>query len=89
MPIIKQVVYQIQMPNNETAGTTTKLFQDEKTGKLVEFLSKFDKEFAKVRDAAGNIIYVTLEQLIPYHAEKGRLAKIAAPMTIPEPEEKP
>ncbi len=77
------------MPNNETAGTTTKLFQDEKTGKLVEFLSKFDKEFAKVRDAAGNIIYVTLEQLIPYHAEKGRLAKIAAPMTIPEPEEKP
>jgi|ETNmetMinimDraft_12_1059888.scaffolds.fasta_scaffold189125_2 DNA uptake protein ComE-like DNA-binding protein len=89
VPIIKQVVYNIQMAKTETTESPTKLFQDEKTGKLVEFLSVFDKDYAKVRDASGNIIYVTLEQLVPYHAEKGRLAKITAPMTIPEPEEAP
>ncbi len=71
----------------EVTAATTKLFQDEKTGKLVEFLGKFDKEFAKVRDSGGNILYVLLEQLIPYHPEKGRMAKVAAPQVAPEPEE--
>ncbi len=74
------------MPKDVTAATT-KLFQDEKTGKLVEFLGKFDKEFAKVRDSGGNILYVLLEQLVPYHPEKGRMAKVAAPQVAPEPEE--
>ncbi len=71
----------------EVTAATTKLFQDEKTGKLVEFLGKFDKEFAKVRDSGGNILYVLLEQLVPYHPEKGRMAKVAAPQVAPEPEE--
>ena len=35
-----------------------KLFQDQKTGKLVEFISKHDLEFAMVRDAAGNVTYL-------------------------------
>ena len=56
-----------------------KLFQDERTGKLVEFISKHDKEFAMVRDAAGNVTYLTLEQLVPYDRDKGRLSKIKAP----------
>ena len=56
-----------------------KLFQDERTGKLVEFISKHDKEFAMVRDAAGNVTYLTLEQLVPYDKDKGRLSKIKAP----------
>ena len=55
------------------------LFQDSKTGKLVEFINKHDKEYAMVRDAGGNIAYVGLEQLVPYDREKGRLAKVAAP----------
>jgi len=63
------------------------LFQDTKTGKLVEFISKHDKEFAMVRDAGGNISYVTLEQLVPYSKEKGRLEKVAAPETTPVKEE--
>lgn len=63
------------------------LFQDTKTGKLVEFISKHDKEFAMVRDAGGVISYVTLEQLVPYSKEKGRLEKIAAPETTPPKEE--
>ena len=63
------------------------LFQDTKTGKLVEFISRHDKEFAMVRDAGGNISYVTLEQLVPYSKEKGRLEKVAAPETTPVKEE--
>ena len=49
------------------------LFQDSKTGKLVEFINKHDKEFAMVRDAGGNITYVGLEQLVPYDREDYRL----------------
>lgn len=63
------------------------LFQDTKTGKLVEFISKHDKEFAMVRDAGGAISYVGLQQLVPYDQEKGRLSKVAAPQIAPEPEE--
>ena len=62
-----------------------KLFQDTRTGKLVEFISKHDKEFAMVRDAGGNVTYLTLDQLVPYDRDKGRLAKIATPiLEVPE-----
>jgi hypothetical protein len=64
------------------------LFQDTKTGKLVEFISKHDKEFAMVRDSGGNITYLTLEQLVPYDKDKGRLSKVTAPQIAPPPEEK-
>jgi len=64
------------------------LFQDSKTGKLVEFISQHDKEYAMVRDGAGNISYVTLEQLVPYSKEKGRLSKVSVPQLAVEKEEK-
>ena len=64
------------------------LFQDNKTGKLVEFISRHDKEFAMVRDAGGAIAYVTLEQLVPYDKDKGRLSKVKAPQIEPPAEEK-
>ena len=63
-------------------------FQDTKTGKLVEFISKHDKEFAMVRDSGGAITYLTLDQLVPYDKEKGRLSKVKAPQIAPPPEEK-
>ena len=66
---------------------SSNLFQDSKTGKLVEFISKHDKEYAMVRDAGGNITYVNLDQLVPYDREKGRLAKVEAPQIALEPEE--
>ena len=66
---------------------SSNLFQDTKTGKLVEFISKHDKEYAMVRDAGGAISYVGLEQLVPYDREKGRLEKVAAPQIAVEPEE--
>ena len=49
------------------------LFQDQKTGKLVEFINKHDKEYAMVRDSGGNINYVNLDSLVPYDKQKGRL----------------
>ena len=66
-----------------------KLFQDTRTGKLVEFISKHDKEFAMVRDAGGVITYLTLEQLVPYEKGKGRLAKVKAPELEIKEEEMP
>ena len=67
----------------------SKLFQDTKTGKLVEMISKHDKEFAMVRDAGGNVSFLTLDQLVPYSREKGRLAKVEAPELIVPEEEAP
>ncbi len=66
------------------------LFQDKNTGQLVEFINKHDKEYAMVRNSAGAINYVNIDQLIPYDAEKGKRLKVeTAPQIAPEPEEKP
>jgi len=63
------------------------LYQDSKTGKLVEMISKHDKEFAMVKDAGGNVSFLTLDQMIPYDKNKGRLAKVTAPeLLVPEEE---
>ena len=67
----------------------TKLFQDSKTGKLVELISKHDKEFAMVRDAGGNVSFLTLDQMVPYDKDKGRLSKVSAPELIVPEEEAP
>ena len=64
------------------------LMQDQKTGKLVEFIGTHDKEYAMIRDGAGNVSYVTLEQLVPYAPRKGRLSKVSAPQLEVEKEEK-
>ncbi len=64
------------------------LFQDTKTGALVEFISKHDKEYAMVKGANGAISYVTLDQLVPYDSQKGRLEKVVAPQIAVEKEEK-
>ena len=63
------------------------LFQDTKTGALVEFISKHDKEYAMVKGANGAISYVTLDQLVPYDSKKGRLEKVTAPQIAVEKEE--
>ena len=63
------------------------LMQDQKTGKLVEFIGTHDKEYAMIRDGAGNVSYVTLEQLVPYEPGRGRLSKVAAPQLNVEKEE--
>jgi len=55
------------------------LYQDQKTGKLVEFISQVDKEYAMVRDAGGNVVYKAIDQLTPYDKDKGRLTKIKMP----------
>ena len=65
------------------------LFQDTKTGKLVEFISKHDKDYAMVKDASGNVTYLTLDQMVPYEQGKGRLAKVTAPILAVKEEEAP
>ena len=67
----------------------TKLFQDQKTGKLVELISKHDKEFAMVRDAGGNVTFMTLDQLVPYEAGRGRIPKMEVPEILVDDEETP
>ena len=67
------------MTKDSVSAQVTKLMQDSKTGKLVEFIGIHDKEYAMVRDGAGTVSYVTLEQLCPYDQDKGRLSKVKAP----------
>ena len=52
------------------------LFQETTTGKLVEFISKHDKEYAMVKDSAGNISYIGLDKLVAYDPDKGRLTTV-------------
>mgnify|MGYP001291184716 CR=1 FL=1 len=63
------------------------LFQNTKTGALVEYVGKHDKEYAMVRGANGSISYVSLEELVPYDSKKGRLEKVQAPQLVVEKEE--
>ena len=67
----------------------SQLFQDTKTGKLVEFISKHDKDYAMVKDASGVVTYLTLDQMVPYEQGKGRLAKVTAPVLEVKEEEAP
>ena len=67
------------MAKDSISAQVTKLMQDSKTGKLVEFIGVHDKEYAMVRDGAGHVSYVTLEQLCPYEEGKGRLTKVKTP----------
>ena len=75
------------MAKDSISAQITKLMQDSKTGKLVEFIGVHDKEYAMVRDGAGHVSYVTLEQLCPYDEDKGRLAKVKAPQLVVNKEE--
>ena len=66
-----------------------KVCKDSKTGKLGELISKHDKEFEMVRDAGGNVSFLTLDQMVPYDKDKGRLSKVSAPELIVPEEEAP
>ena len=48
------------------------LYQNLKTGQLVEFISHHDKDWAMVKSSSGSIQYVALEDLVSYEAGKGR-----------------
>lgn len=54
----------------------SKLFQETTTGKLVEFISKHDKEYAMVKDSAGVISYIGLDKLVAYDPDRGRLTTV-------------
>lgn len=66
-----------------------KLFQDTRTGGLVEFISKVDKAYAMCKTAAGTTVYIGLDKLVPYSAESGRLLNVEAPELEVKEEEMP
>ncbi|MBG79088.1 MAG: hypothetical protein CMJ39_00075 [Phycisphaerae bacterium] len=56
------------------------LYQNKKTGQLVEFIGYHDKEWAMVKSSGGQVTYVALADLEGYEANKGRTG------TTPQPQ---
>jgi DNA uptake protein ComE-like DNA-binding protein len=48
------------------------LFQNKRTGQNVELISYHDKDYAMVKNQAGVISYVALDDLVVYEVGKGR-----------------
>lgn len=70
------------------------LYQNTKTGQMVEFIAYHDKEYAMIKTAGGSIQYVPLSDLVSYEPGKGRTGEVPSPQraanepdedTIPEP----
>ncbi|HCA36569.1 MAG TPA: hypothetical protein DEP13_08015 [Gammaproteobacteria bacterium] len=57
------------------------LYQNTKTGQLVEFISHHDKDWAMVKNSSGAIQYVSLEDLVSYEAGKGRTGNKVEPQS--------
>jgi DNA uptake protein ComE-like DNA-binding protein len=56
------------------------LYQSKKNGQIVELISYHDKDYAMVRNQAGSVSYVTLDDLEEYQVGKGRTGvKLEAP----------
>lgn len=63
------------------------LYQNTKTGQMVEFIAYHDKEYAMIKNASGNIQYVPLADLVSYEPGKGRTGEVPAPQrTAHEPD---
>ena len=56
------------------------LYQNLQNGQLVEFISHHDKDYAMVKNSAGNVQYVALKDLVSYEQGKGRTGKTIAPI---------
>ncbi len=57
------------------------LYQNQKNGQIVEFISHHDKDWAMVKNASGAVNYVQLADLISYEPGKGRTGKTIEPQT--------
>lgn len=51
------------------------LYQDQRTGQIVEHINALDNQFIMVRDQAGNVSTKFWQHLIPYDPETGRKYK--------------
>lgn len=56
------------------------LYQNLQNGQLVEFISHHDREYAMVKNSAGNVQYVALKDLVSYEQGKGRTGKTIDPI---------
>lgn len=57
------------------------LYQNTKTGQLVEFIGYHDKEWAMVKNSSGQVNYVALADLESYEASKGRTGEKPQPQS--------
>lgn len=57
------------------------LYQNTKTGQLVEFIGHHDKEWAMVKNSSGQVAYVALADLISYESGKGRTGETPQPQS--------
>ena len=57
------------------------LYQNTKTGQLVEFIGYHDKEWAMVKNSGGQVAYVALRDLESYEANKGRTGSTPQPQS--------
>jgi DNA uptake protein ComE-like DNA-binding protein len=48
------------------------LFQNQRTGQIVELISYHDKDYALIKNQAGVVGYVALDDLVVYEPGKGR-----------------
>jgi len=61
------------------------LYQNSRTGQIVEFISYHDKDWAMVKNASGSVLYVSLADLISYEAGKGRTGIAPPPQSAESP----
>ncbi len=56
------------------------LYQNTKNGQIVEFISYHDKDWAMIKNAAGQVDYLALSDLISYEPGKGRTGDVPKPV---------
>ena len=57
------------------------LYQNQKNGQIVEFIGHHDKDWAMVKNSAGVVQYVALDDLVSYEANKGRTGEKIEPQS--------
>jgi len=61
------------------------LYQNTKNGQIVEFIAHHDKDYAMIRNSAGNVQYVQLSDLVSYEPGKGRTGEVPKPQSAEKP----
>ena len=63
------------------------LYQNQKNGQIVEFIGHHDKDWAMVKNSAGVVQYVALDDLVSYEANKGRTNQKIEPQSAKTPKD--
>lgn len=58
------------------------LYQNTKNGQVVEFIGHHDKDWAMVKNQAGEVSYVALDNLLEWEKGTGRTQRVAKPQKL-------